>query len=305
MNTYLVYSSYYQKHLVPLEDVEIPDRVKVIQEKLAPLKLQVLSPRKATNEDLLRCHRQDYLDLVDEDILDVTRRGMRDDEFMTLSTGYTAICPESKEVALLAAGGVLTAVDAVMDNIARNVFCNVRPPGHHATPDKGMGFCIFNNVAIGVRYAQAVHGVKKILIVDWDVHHGNGTEEIFQDDPNVFYFSTHQKGIFPGTGEDGNGDYPIEKSDNARDEILEIFRHTLPKIAEEFSPDLVFISAGFDAREGDPLGGLNLTDSDFAELTRIVKSISNGGIISVLEGGYDLDGLGKAVYAHVKTLMEV
>ena len=196
-----------------------------------------------------------------------------------------------------------------------NAFVAVRPPGHHATPDRGMGFCIFNNIAIAARYAQKHHQLDRVLIVDWDVHHGNGTQDAFYDDGSVLFFSTHQSPWYPGTGSanetgyaDGEGktiNCPLPAG-SGRKEILGAFEQTLAPAADEFKPDLVLISAGFDSRAGDPLGNFLLTDTDFADLTKLMLSIADrhceGRLVSVLEGGYDLAGLGAAVRSHAQAL---
>jgi acetoin utilization deacetylase AcuC-like enzyme len=234
-----------------------------------------------------------------------------------LTTGDTTICPETLKIARLSAGGVLTAVDAVMTGEAHNVFCALRPPGHHACPNRGMGFCVFSNVAVGARYAQRKHGVGKVLIADWDVHHGNGTQDVFYEDDSVFYFSTHQSPWYPGTGakdETGKGkglgttlNQPFG-SGAGRQEIVGAFTEKLLVAAARFKPEFIFISAGFDSRLGDPLGEFRLNDEDFAELTRIMMQLANehanGKLVSALEGGYSLDGLSKAVAAHVGTLVK-
>jgi acetoin utilization deacetylase AcuC-like enzyme len=234
-----------------------------------------------------------------------------------LSTGDTHIGPRSYDVAVKAAGGVLNAVDAVAAHKSKNAFCVVRPPGHHATADRGMGFCLFNNIAIAARYAQKKHGVARALIVDWDVHHGNGTQDIFYTDGSVFYFSTHQSPWYPGTGaadETGEGagagktlNVPCPAG-TGRNEILDAFQHKLLPAARAFKPELTLISAGFDSRLGDPLGQFTLVDHDFADLTRILLEIadqfSGGRLISVLEGGYNLSGLGSAAAAHVGALSD-
>jgi acetoin utilization deacetylase AcuC-like enzyme len=213
-------------------------------------------------------------------------------------------------------GGVLNAVDAVATGAARNAFCAVRPPGHHASAGRGMGFCFFNNAALATRYAQRRHGLGRVLIVDWDVHHGNGTEDIFYCDPTVFYFSTHQWPLYPGTGrvnETGEGagvgttmNFPFPAG-SGREEVLGAVEASLAPAAEQFRPELVVISAGFDSRLGDPLGRFTLTDRDFADLTRAVMQIAarhaGGRVVSVLEGGYNLDGLASAAAAHVEALM--
>jgi acetoin utilization deacetylase AcuC-like enzyme len=197
----------------------------------------------------------------------------------------------------------------------RNAFCAVRPPGHHATASRGMGFCFFNHAALAARYAQRRHGLERALIVDWDVHHGNGTQDIFYSDPTVFFFSTHQWPLYPGTGradETGEGagvgttmNFPFPAG-SGRKEILGAVENSLAPAAERFRPDLVVISAGFDSRVGDPLGRFTLTDRDFGDLTRAVMEIAarhaGGRVVSVLEGGYNLDGLASAAAAHVEAL---
>ncbi|HYM12699.1 MAG TPA: histone deacetylase, partial [Bryobacterales bacterium] len=222
----------------------------------------------------------------------------------------------SLDGALYAVGGVLNAVDAVMAGQARNAFCVVRPPGHHARPDQGMGFCVFNNVAIAARHAQHQHGVERVLIADWDVHHGNGTQDIFYSDGSVLFFSTHQHPWYPGTGraeETGMGkgkgatiNCPFPAGSGRR-EILGAFREKLVPAAEAFKPGLVLLSAGFDSRLGDPLGLFTLNDEDFAELTKLMLELAakhaGGRLVSVLEGGYNLSGLASAATAHVKALL--
>ena len=232
-----------------------------------------------------------------------------------LSTGDTNVGPRSFDVAVRAVGGVLNAVDAVVAGEAGNAFCAVRPPGHHARPDQGMGFCIFNNIAIAARYAQRKHGLAKVMIADWDVHHGNGTQDTFYRDGSVFFMSTHQWPWYPGTGaadeigeSKGKGcilNFPFPAGSGRR-EIVPVYREDLRRAADTFKPDLVMISAGFDSRDGDPLGSFRLSDMDFTDLTKIVLEIagthSNGRLVSVLEGGYNLSGLEAAVGAHVKAL---
>ena len=215
----------------------------------------------------------------------------------------------------MAAGGVLAAVDAVMNKQVTNAFCAVRPPGHHAMENRAMGFCIFNNVAIGTKYVQKKYGLSNVLIVDWDVHHGNGTQAAFYDDPTVLYFSVHQYPFYPGSGseaEKGEGkglNYTINvplPAGSGDDVYVKAFEEKLRPAALAFGPDFVFISAGFDAHENDLLGGMKVTADGFAELTRIVKAIAqrccNGRIVSVLEGGYHLGGLAASVEAHIRVL---
>jgi acetoin utilization deacetylase AcuC-like enzyme len=263
-------------------------------------------PRAATVDELAACHTREYIRLVEAEVAQGAR---------VLSTGDTDICPDSLEVARAAAGGAFQAVDAVMEGRAQNAFCVVRPPGHHASADRGMGFCIFNNVALAARYAQRRHGVERVLIADWDVHHGNGTQDIFYADGSVFFFSTHQHPWYPGTGhaeETGEGagrgstlNCPFPAG-SGRAEIMGAFQRKLLPAAADFKPDLVLISAGFDSRAGDPLGGFTLSDGDFADLTalllEIAGSYSGGRVVSVLEGGYSLEGLAAAAVAHVQAL---
>jgi len=261
----------------------------------------------ATEDEVALCHGRDYMAIAAHDILS----GKRD-----LSTGDTTIGPHLLEVALQAVGGVLNAVDGVMSRDLANAFCAVRPPGHHARPDQGMGFCIFNNIAIAARHAQKKYGIDKVMIVDWDVHHGNGAQDIFYEDGSVFFFSTHQWPLYPGTGparETGAGkgtgatmNRPFAAG-AGRQEVFGVFKEDLRRAADEFKPELVLISAGFDSRIGDPLGGFTLEDQDFADLTKVMIEIAGqhaeGRLVSVLEGGYNLSGLGAAATAHVKALL--
>jgi acetoin utilization deacetylase AcuC-like enzyme len=233
----------------------------------------------------------------------------------TLSTGDTDLSPGSLNAALAAAGTIVSAVDAVMSGRTRTAFCAVRPPGHHASPGRGMGFCLFNNIAIGARYARHKHGVDRVLIADWDVHHGNGTQDVFWNDGGVLFFDTHQHPWYPGTGSpdekgDGKGRGLIVNNPfpagSGRKEIVAAFREALVPLADRFKPQLVLISAGFDSRAGDPLGRFTLTDQDFAELTGIALGIARqhagGRLVSVLEGGYSLEGLPLAVASHLTRL---
>jgi acetoin utilization deacetylase AcuC-like enzyme len=255
---------------------------------------------------MLLCHTREYLRTAQHDVAA---------GYASLSTGDTDVTAKSWEVACRTAGGVLNAVEAVLAGKARNAFCAVRPPGHHATPNRGMGFCLLNNVAIGARYAQKKHGLERVLIIDWDVHHGNGTQDIFYSDPTVFYFSTHQWPLYPGTGradETGAGaakgtkmNFPFPAG-SGRKEILGAIEHSLVPAAARFRPDLILISAGFDSRVGDLLGSFSLTDADFADMTRVVLEMAaqhaGGRVVSVLEGGYALPGLASAALAHVQAL---
>ena len=271
-------------------------------EKMAPI-----PARDATRPELRRVHSSHYLDLTEHMIKDGAPE---------LATGDTAVCERSWDAALRAAGLTLSAGESVLTGRMRNAFCVVRPPGHHATADRGMGFCILNNVALAARHAQKAHGIQRVLIVDWDVHHGNGTQDIFYADGSVLFFSTHLWPAYPGTGrrtETGMGEgegltinCPLAAG-AGRTEVLGAMREELAPAARKFRPELVLISAGFDSREGDPLGGFRLQDEDFIEMTRLVMEIAErharGRVVSVLEGGYGLAGLGAAAAAHVGALM--
>lgn len=232
-----------------------------------------------------------------------------------LDEGDTHVCKDSYEVALLAAGGVLLAIDEVVAGKLDRAFCAVRPPGHHAGTSTVMGFCLFNNVAIGARYAQQHHGIQRIAIVDWDVHHGNGTQQIFYEDNTVFYSSLHQFPYYPGTGSTGErGSGPGEGftlncpmgAGSVEKDYMDAFQtHLLPAL-RSFQPELVLVSAGFDAHKDDPLAGINLTEESYAKMTEFVLDIANeycgGKVVSVLEGGYNLQALARSVEAHLNTM---
>jgi acetoin utilization deacetylase AcuC-like enzyme len=287
---------------------ERPDRFDAAFGAVRDLALTPVTPRAATGDEVALAHSPRYIRTAEREIMQ---------GFHELSTGDTHVGDRSYEVALHAAGLVLNAVDMVIEGKLRNAFCIVRPPGHHATPDRGMGFCIFNNIAIAARYAQARHKVGRVLIADWDVHHGNGTQDIFYADGSVFFFSTHQSPWYPGTGSadetgyaEGEGktlNCPLPAG-SGRKEIVGAFEQKLVAAADEFKPELVLISAGFDSRAGDPLGHFLLTDADFADLTRIMLGIADkharGRLVSVLEGGYSLSGLAAAVRSHVDALRQ-
>jgi acetoin utilization deacetylase AcuC-like enzyme len=310
-STGLLLDSVYREHDTGSGHPESPNRYTAVMAALEKGDLvgqmEPIVQEPATDEDVLLCHTRDYLDITRRDVA-----AGRDD----LSTGDTTICPRSLDVALRAVGGVMNAVDAVMKKKVRNAFCAVRPPGHHARPAQGMGFCLFNNIAIGARHAQKKHGAEKVLIVDWDVHHGNGTQDIFYEDGSVLFCSTHQAPWYPFTGwaeETGSGkgkdctmNFPLPAGTGMK-EIGGAFLDRLLPAAAKFKPDLVMISAGFDSRAGDPLGRFQLTDPDFTALTKHLMEFANthceGRIVSVLEGGYNLSGLASAVKAHVHTLM--
>ena len=291
---------------------ECPDRYDAIFQALCRRglidHLQKIPCRPAVDAELERCHTRDYVELVQSEVA----AGLT-----CLSTGDAEIGPHSLEAARYAVGGCLNAVDAVVRRDVKNAFCLVRPPGHHAERARGMGFCLFNNAALAARHAQRAHGLGKVVVVDWDVHHGNGTQEIFYADGSVFYFSVHQSPWYPGTGQrEERGAGPGEgttlncplPAGAGRAEIFAAFEQEFLPAMEEFRPDLVVVSAGFDSRQHDPLGRFQLTDDDFADLTRLLTGLAartaGGRLVSVLEGGYDLGGLAAAAAAHVGALIE-
>ncbi len=290
---------------------ERPDRMRAIDKVLAHDVYKGLVRREAT----LRDDAETYIALAhSKDHLEHVRR-------VAAGLGHgsehidsdTVVSPGTWEAAQRALGAGLDAVDAVIAGEAANAFCQVRPPGHHAESHRAMGFCLFNNVAIAAHYARAKHGAKRVAVVDFDVHHGNGTQEIFWADKDLFYGSTHQMPLFPGTGalnEAGAGNIfnaPLSAGDG-RDAFEQAFRDRIIKPLGNFAPDLVIISAGFDAHERDPLGGLRLVEADFMwateQLAEVARRHAKGRVVSMLEGGYDLTGLARSVAVHVKTLMD-
>ena len=310
--TGFVYGDIFLTHSTGAGHPERPERLTAIVERLRQKgllsELTAIKPAAASLEWVTTVHLPDYVERA--------RKSCR------AGTGYvdTPDAPASTnsyDVALAAVGGVLAAVDVVMEGKTRNAFCAVRPPGHHALKNRAMGFCLFNNDAVAARYIQRKHKLARVLIVDWDVHHGNGTQAAFYDDPSVFYFSLHQSPFYPGTGsadERGSGKgvgftlnvpFPAGCGDA---EYRKAFEEKLKPVAAVFQPDFVLISAGFDAAQGDLLGGMKITPEGYAALTRIVKAIAGqyakGRLVSVLEGGYNLEALAASVEAHVRILME-
>jgi acetoin utilization deacetylase AcuC-like enzyme len=291
---------------------ERPQRLAAIDRALAEAGLAELCRlgeyRPVTAEQVERVHHRDVIE--------------RARQAAQAGGGYldadTAVSPESFQVALAAAGACVAAVDAVLRGLDRMALCLVRPPGHHATPDRSMGFCLFNNIALAARHARDVFQLNRVLIVDWDVHHGNGTQDIFYADPTVGFYSIHRygHGFYPGTGgqlETGNGpglgytlNAPIRYG-TARPEYLAHFTHTLEKAADLLKPELVLLSAGFDAHARDPIGSLDLEVEDFATMTRAILDVARthaqGRLVSCLEGGYDLTALAESVTAHLRELV--
>jgi len=287
---------------------ECADRLRAVLHALEGEEFQYLmreeAPR-ATLEDLTRVHSAAY---VAELLARVpVQRFEQIDADTILSSG-------SGEAALRAAGAVIFAVDRVMTGTPHNAFCAIRPPGHHAEPDRAMGFCLFNNVAVGALYAREVHGAERAAVIDFDVHHGNGTQAMFENDAGLFYASTHQAPFYPGTGdgsERGVGNIlnvPLAEGASG-DDFRAIFADMVLPALVEFQPDIIFISAGFDGHTADPLAGLNLTEADYVwatqELMRVADKLCDGRIVSTLEGGYDLVALAMSASAHVRALMGV
>ncbi len=310
--TGFLYGDVYLRHKTGPGHPERPERLTAIVERLRKTGLMEtlvpLAPAPAAMEYLTAIHSPAYVERVAK----ACGEGAA-----SIDSLDVAVSQESYAVAVQAAGGVLAAVDAVMAGRVRNAFGAVRPPGHHALRDKAMGFCIFNNVAVAARYVQKKHGLAKVLIADWDVHHGNGTQAAFYADPTVFYFSTHRYPYYPGTGaadETGTGaglgttlNVPLPAGAGDA-ELTRAFVEKLEPAARAFKPDFVLVSAGFDAHADDPLGGLKVTAEGFGGLTRIVRRIADahcrGRLVSVLEGGYDLAALAASVESHLRALLE-
>jgi acetoin utilization deacetylase AcuC-like enzyme len=309
MTTGIIYSDIYLLHETGTHP-ECPARLAVVRDRLRKTGLwetaRVYEPRPATPEELLLVHTQEHIDTI-EHACTLGRRYLDPD---------TVVCRASFEVARAAVGGVLSACDAVMRGEVTNAFCMVRPPGHHASRTRAMGFCLFNHVAVAARYLQREHGVEHVLIVDFDVHHGNGTQAILYDDDSVFYYSMHRWPFYPGTGASGQTGEGrglgftrnlTVTAGTDRQTIVSFFVKTLDEVARGFTPDFVLVSAGFDASENDPIAGLGLGSGDFGEMTRAIVELAHdackGRLVSTLEGGYDLDALGHCVEAHLRALM--
>jgi len=307
MSTLLISHPAFLEHLTPLGHPERPDRLRAIERALEAEKFQTLARSQAplaSLETIALCHPMEY-------IIEVREASPR--EGLIHLDADTAMSPGTFEAALRAAGGAVHAVDEVLTKKAANAFVAARPPGHHAETARPMGFCLFDNAAIAARYAQQRYGVASAAIIDFDVHHGNGSQEIFWSDKSVMYCSTHQMPLFPGTGAAGEtGEHntivnaPLRPGDGGAAFRAAFETRILPRL-EEFKPELVIISAGFDAHMRDPLANINLAEADFIWATQKIMDVADrcagGRVISLLEGGYDLQALGNSVAAHVATLM--
>jgi acetoin utilization deacetylase AcuC-like enzyme len=294
-------------HRTPSGHPERPDRLRAIEQALEDERFQLLAREQAPRAPLdiiALAHPMEYVEAI---------RDASPAEGLIHIDADTSMSPGSFEAALRGAGGAMRAVDEVMNQKAANAFVAVRPPGHHAEATRPMGFCLFNNVAVAARYAQKRYDIERVSIVDFDVHHGNGSQDIFWADKSVMYCSTHEMPLYPGTGSTGErGEHntivnaPLRAGDGG-DAFREAFEAVILPRLRDFKPELLVISAGFDAHTRDPLANLNLVEADFTWVTKKLMNIADisaqGRIVSVLEGGYDLEGLSRSVAAHVTALM--
>jgi acetoin utilization deacetylase AcuC-like enzyme len=286
---------------------ESPARLRAIATALEAERFAALDRREAppaTREAIALVHPGRYAQAILDAVPASGARAIDPD---------TILSPGSGEAALRAAGAAIAAVDAVFAGEARNAFCAVRPPGHHAEPGRAMGFCLFNSVVVGAMRARTRHGAERVAIIDFDVHHGNGTQAVAERDAALFYGSTHQYPFYPGTGAAGEtgpagniANVPLPAGTDGATLLGGLARRILPAL-DDFSPDFLMISAGFDAHRDDPLGGMLLREADFAELTRHLLDFADrrcgGRLVSILEGGYDLAALGRSVATHLDVLM--
>jgi acetoin utilization deacetylase AcuC-like enzyme len=292
------------KHDMGAHHPESPARIHAIEDRLIASGLlhylQHHEAPAATREQLMRVHDAAYIDSIESSV---------PPQGIVHLDADTALNPFSYQAALRAAGAVVLGVDLVMEKKVENVFCNIRPPGHHAERARAMGFCIFNNVAVGAAHALVHHGLQRVAIADFDVHHGNGTENIFHDDPRVMLCSTFQYPFYPHCGADSGNDHiinvPLAAGTGSEEFRAAVTQHWLPAL-EAFQPELLLISAGFDAHRDDDMASLKLTEADYAWVTEVLKRIAgkyaHGRIVSALEGGYELHALGRSALAHIKVL---
>ena len=307
MSTLLYTHASFLEHDTGLGHPERADRLRAIEEVLSDDIYDDL-----TRVDAPRVDRAAFEYGHPEGYLEALQDAGPEEGIINLD-GDTLMSPGSMEAAYHAVGAVCDAVDQVVTGHAQNAFCAVRPPGHHAESQRPMGFCLFNNIAIAANYARDKHGLERVAVVDFDVHHGNGTQEIFWDDPDLLYASTHQMPLYPGTGalsETGKGNIfnaPLRTGDGG-DKLRHAFEERLLPAIAEFDPDLLLISAGFDAHFDDPLAGLTFREADFAWVTQKLVDLADrkcgGRVVSTLEGGYDLTALANSVGVHVKVLID-
>jgi len=306
LKTSVITSLTYQNHNTGPGHPERVDRVKVVNEELKKFdkKIKWFEPKLFDHTIIEKVHNKKYLEKIS---ISFPKSGI---QFLD---GDTVVSPGSKEAALDAVGSIILGIDQVANKEFKNTFCSVRPPGHHAESDKAMGFCIYNNVAVGAAYLLHHYQYKKVAIIDYDVHHGNGTQEIFYNNPNVLYISTHQYPFYPGTGsvnEKGASNnilnIPLDPGTSS-DIYFNSFENVLKKL-KSFNPEFILLSSGFDAHQKDPLAQVNLKSKDFYEITKrimnVAGNICDGRIVSILEGGYDLNALKESAYEHVKALIE-
>jgi len=307
VKTGLITSDTYQNHNTGEGHPEKIDRVTAVIDNFKRLDNKNLIWKKPTKFDqsfLIKTHSSEYIDLVSKSF---------PENGLAFLDGDTVVSPGSKDATKDAVGSIITAIDGVQNKDFKNAFCAVRPPGHHAEKDKAMGFCIYNNVAVGANYLIEKYKYNKVAIIDFDVHHGNGTQDIFYNNEKVLYISTHQYPYYPGSGsEKEKGKFnnvvniPLEAGTTA-EEYLNAYEHVLKKL-KEFKPEFLLFSAGFDAHIDDPLAQLRLNSEDFYQLTKrtldVVKSFCNGNVVSILEGGYDLKALQDSTQRHVDALIE-
>jgi acetoin utilization deacetylase AcuC-like enzyme len=311
MTVGIVKHSIYMEHIMDPYHPESPRRLEEIYAMLSGMGregLVFIEPRMATHEEIALAHAPGYIASI------AATKG----KDHTRLDPDTSTCAKSYEAACMAAGGVLNLLDALQNGDVESGFALVRPPGHHAEYDRAMGFCIFNNIAVGARYLQSRHGLKRILIVDYDLHHGNGTQHSFYKDSEILYFSTHQFPYYPGTGgyrevgeETGKG-YTVNipfSYGMGDDEYEYVFREVLVPLADAYEPEIVLVSAGFDTYYNDPLGGMSVTENGFAVMTRILLDIAkencNGRLACTLEGGYDVKGEASSVKAVITEMKGV
>src|SRR6266704_2393831 len=322
MTTALIYDPIFLEHITPRNHPERPQRLEMAMKVLEALNwlerdgLVQMAPRAASEDELAAVHDRAYIHEVEaaaQRVAEEMSRGGRESRYFAPDT---YVSPKSYEAAIKAAGAPLTAIDAVMKGEIDNAYCLVRPPGHHALPDGAMGFCLFNNVAVAARYALDHYGLERVMIIDYDVHHGNGSQDMFYEDPHVLYFSIHQAPFYPGTGssdERGEGaglgttiNVPLPAT-TGYETYEPVFRQVMAPAADRYNPQLILVSAGFDAHWKDPLGGMYLSTAGFAKLTGIIIELAqylcNGRLVFVQEGGYDVLAMAGCVATCINLLL--